>query len=109
MGIILLEIEEEEETQFLESNTIQVTIKEINDWELAPINQELFDKAYPESAVTSEAAFKELIVEELQKEFEPYTDRKLIDDIFELLIEKTQFKLPENYLKKWLQQTAEEP
>ena len=108
-GMVVLEIDEEEESQLVESNTIQIAIKDISGWKLAPLNQELFDKVYPESAVTSEAAFKELIVEELQKEIEPFIDRKLLDDISELLIEKTSFKLPENFLKKWLQKTAEEP
>ena len=72
------------------------------------MNQELFDKLYPVGAVTSEKELKVKIKEDLQKQFEPQSDQKLLNDITGFLVEKTKFKLPEDFLKRWMQTSGKE-
>ena len=52
---------------------------------------------------------KEKIKGGLQKQLEPQADQKLLNDITECLVEKTKFKLPSDFLKKWMQTLGKEP
>ena len=82
--------------------------KEINERIPADLNQELFDKLYAAGSVTSEKELKEKIKEDLQKQFEPQADQKLLNDITEFLVDKTKFKLPTDFLKRWMQTSGKE-
>lgn len=44
----------------------------------------------------------------MKKQFEPQADQKLLNDITEYLVEKTKFKLPEDFLKRWMQSSGKE-
>jgi len=99
-----------DEDQFneLSATSITLELKEINERIPAELNQELFDKLYPEGTVTNEKELKEKVKESLQKQFEPQADQKLLNDITEFLVEKTKFKLPEDFLKRWMQTSGKE-
>ena len=58
--------------------------------------------------MTSEDEIKEQIKKDLQKQFEPQADQKLLNDITEFLVEKTKFKLPADFLKRWMQTSGKE-
>jgi trigger factor len=92
----------------LKDSNITLEIKEINERIPAELNQELFDKLYAPGTVTSEKELKERIKEDLQKQFEPQADQKLLNDITEFLVEKTKFKLPADFLKRWMQTSGKE-
>ena len=98
----------DEKWEQLKKEEIAIEIKEINKRELAALDQTLFDKIYEPGTVTSEKEFKSKIKEGLKKQFEPQAEQKLLNDITEYLVEKTQFNLPKNFLKKWIQSTAKE-
>ena len=89
-------------------STRNLEIKEINERIPAELNQELFDKLCAPGSVTSEKALKERIKEDLQKQFEPQADQKLLNDITEFLVDKTKFKLPADFLKRWMQTSGKE-
>jgi trigger factor len=78
------------------------TIKEINRFEPAEIGLELFDKVYGEGVIKSEEEFMNRIDEEIVKNLKKESDYKVMLDIKKLTIEKTDFSLPEDFLKKWL-------
>lgn len=88
---------------------ISFEIKEINERVLAEMNQEFFDKIYGSDAVKSEKDMRAKISEGLEKQFEQQSDQKLLKDVTEYLVEKTKFDLPAEFLKKWMQNSGEQP
>ncbi|MFC4095057.1 trigger factor [Euzebyella saccharophila] len=86
----------------------EFTVEEINERELAALDQELFDKLFGKDEVTTEKELKEKIKEDSEKQFEQQSDQKLLNDITEHFIENTKFELPAGFLTKWIQMTGEE-
>src|SRR5690606_10174514 len=85
------------------------TINEINVTEKAELNQEFFDKLFGEGKVTSLEELKEKIKEDAEKQFTTQADQKFMNDVLEHLIESTEFDLPAEFLKKWLQTAGDTP
>ncbi|NNF19427.1 MAG: trigger factor [Flavobacteriaceae bacterium] len=86
---------------------VEFTIEEINERQPAELNQELFDKLFGEGKVSSEKELEARIKEDSEKQFEQQADQKLLNDVTERLIETTEFDLPAEFLKKWIQTTGE--
>ncbi|MBL4678757.1 MAG: trigger factor [Mucilaginibacter sp.] len=99
----LLKIEEDEAAE-LKSN-FQLTIKNVNRLDEADLNQEFFDKLFGEGVVTTEEGFREKITEELETMMQQDSERKLQNDIYNLTLDKVQFELPDEFLKRWLKAT----
>ncbi|NRD23360.1 trigger factor [Winogradskyella litoriviva] len=87
---------------------VNFTITEINQRELADLDQELFDKLFGEGKVTSVTELKDKIKEDSEKQFSQQGDQKLLNDVTESLIENTKFDLPSSFLQKWMQTAGEE-
>ena len=85
------------------NGNISIDIKEINERVPAELDQIFFNKLYEPGSVKSENDFKNKISDGLKKQFKPQSDQKLLNDISDTLIDKTKFKLPEAFLKKWMQ------
>jgi trigger factor len=84
------------------NGNFRYTIVEINRFVPAEVNPELFDKIYGEGIVKSEEEFNAKIEEEIAKNLKRESEYKLMLDIKALVLEKTEFALPEEFLKKWL-------
>ena len=84
-----------------------ISLKEVNTRELAPLDQELFDKIYEAGTVTSETSLKSKIKEGIEKQFEQQSDQKLLNDMTEYLVKNTKFDLPTEFLKRWIQNSGE--
>jgi trigger factor len=78
------------------------TINEINRFIPAEVNKELFDKIYGEDVVKTAEEFNAKIEEEIANNMKKESEYKLMLDIRKLALEKTEFLLPEDFLKKWL-------
>ena len=89
--------------------TVTLTIKEVNKRILADLAQELFDKLYEAGTVSSVTELKTKVKEGIEKQFEPQSEQKLLNDITESLIKNTKFDLPKEFLIKWLQNSGEKP
>ena len=98
----------EDQLDTLKKEEIEIILKEINERIPAALNQELYDKLYAPGTITSEKELKDKVKEDLKKQFEPQADQKLLNDITEYLVEKTKFKLPEDFLKRWMQSSGKE-
>jgi trigger factor len=98
----------EDQLDALKKEEIEIILKEINERIPAALNQELYDKLYGPGTITSEKELKDKVKEDLKKQFEPQADQKLLNDITEYLVEKTKFKLPEDFLKRWMQSSGKE-
>jgi trigger factor len=84
------------------NSKFRFTIKEINRFEPAEIGQELFNKVYGEGVINSGDEFMNRIEEEIVTNLKRESDYKAMLDIKKLTLEKTEFSLPEGFLKKWL-------
>lgn len=93
-----------EELNFTTSN-FNFTVSEIKVFKDAENNQELWDKIYGKGLVTSEEQFIEKIKEEITAHNNDDSKYRLKTDIKNKLIEKANFELPKEFLKKWLKQT----
>jgi trigger factor len=82
--------------------TFRFTVNEINRFKPAEIEKELFDKVYGEGAISTKEEFMARIEEEIGKNLKRESDYKLMLDLKKLTLEKTEFDLPEEFLKRWL-------
>ena len=87
--------------QDLKAN-FRFTINEISRFYPAELGQELFNRIYGEGVVNSEEEFMKKIEEEITANLKRESDYKLMMDIKDLAMEKTDFQLPEEFLKRWL-------
>jgi trigger factor len=78
------------------------TINGISRFVPAEPGKELYDKIYGEGIVTTNDEFMKKIEEEIVTSLARESEFKLMQDIKKLAVEKTEFLLPEEFLKKWL-------
>ncbi len=84
-------------------------INEIKHIELAEMNQELFDKLFGEAKVKSEAELKAKVQKDLEDMFANDSDRLVMRDAYNHLLENTKIALPEDFLKRWISLSSEKP
>lgn len=89
--------------------TVKFTVEEINKTEPAELDQELFDKLFPDGSVKTVSELKEKIKEDAEKQFQQQADQQLLNAITEHFIENTKFDLPAEFLQKWLQTAGQKP
>ncbi len=87
---------------------LQFKINQITELVPAEINQELFDKVYGENVVTSEEEFRNKIKEEAEKMYERESDRYLLNEALEKLLDETEIPLPEDFLVRWIEFSNDE-
>lgn len=90
----------------LRSN-FRLTVKNVNRLEQGDLNQEFFDKLFGEGVVTTEQEFTAKIVVELELMMVQDSERKLQDDIYIYGLNKVNFDLPDEFLKRWLKTVNE--
>lgn len=101
----LLKIDEAEAAD-LKSN-FQLTVKNVNRLEESDLNQEFFDKIFGEGVVHNEEEFRTKIAEEQEAMMAQDADRKLQDELYQFVLSKVNFELPDEFLKKWLKVSNE--
>jgi trigger factor len=93
----------------LTSEEFQFTVKNINQLAPAELTTELFDKVYGEGTVKDVKEFKAKVQSEAEGQFVGESDRMLKNDIVTYFIEKLKLQMPDDFLKRWLVQTSEQP
>ena len=78
------------------------TVKSIQKFENAELNQELFDKVFGEGTVANAEEFEARIKEDVAANFEESGMSKFGYDAREYLSDKINPPLPEEFLRKWL-------
>ena len=84
------------------SPLFKFTVNEISRFKKAGINQEMFDKLYGKDKVKTEKEFTEKIVEELKYNLLHDSEYRFKLDAKDMLLKKTRFDLPVEFLKRWL-------
>ncbi len=87
----------------------EMKITELSKLEPTELNQELFDKVFGEGVVSSEKEFRAKIKEDAEQMFVGESDRKFLEDIRDVVLNKTKFDLPDEFLKKWMLTSQERP
>jgi len=93
----------------LTSEEFQFTVKNINRLQPADLNTELFDKVYGEATVKNIKEFKAKIQAEAEGQLVGESDRMLKHDVVTYFVEKLKLQMPNDFLKRWLVQTSEQP
>jgi trigger factor len=89
-------------------NFFNLTITKIGFVEKAELNEELFKSLYPDGKVTNEEELRNAVKEEIQKYYDKQSSNQLQDQLYHELVDHMQVSFPENFLKRWLEQSAEE-
>jgi trigger factor len=84
------------------NGNFRFTVNEISRFHPAEISQELFDRIYGEGVISSEEDFRKKIDEEIIANLKHESDYKLSLDLKKFAADKTDFTLPEEFLKRWL-------
>ena len=88
---------------------VNFEIKEVNQREMAELNQDFFDKIFGKDLVKTEKELKAKIKEDAERQFVQQSDQKLMDEVVESLISLTKFDLPGEFLTRWIQSSGEKP
>ena len=86
---------------------VNLTIEEISETIPADLDQELFDKLFPDGSIKSVTEVRTKIKEDAEKQFNQQGDQQLLNAVTEHLVENTKFDLPSSFLKKWLATAGE--
>ncbi len=97
-GLLHIKKEEAEGIEGL----FRFTINEISRFHPAELGPELYNRIFGEGVVNSREEFMKKLEEEITANLKKESDYKLMVDIKSLSLEKTEFPLPEEFLKKWL-------
>ena len=100
-----LKIELEKAKNF--KSKVSIKIEEINEREMADLDQDLFDKVFGKNSVKSVTEMKNRLSEDFVKQFQNQVDQKLMNDTIEYLIESTKINLPSEFLIKWMKLSSE--
>ena len=100
-----LKIELEKAKKF--KSEVSIKIEEINEREMADLDQDLFDKVFGKNSVKSVTEMKNKLSEDFVKQFQNQVDQKLMNDTLEYLIESTKINLPSEFLIKWMKLSSE--
>ncbi|MDC0909040.1 trigger factor, partial [Flavobacteriales bacterium] len=85
------------------------TVKNINRLEPASLDIDLFDKVYGAGSVKTVKEFKSKVKNEAENQFISESDRMLKNDVVTYFIDKLKLKMPDEFLKRWLLKTSEQP
>ncbi len=88
---------------------LEITIKEIKIIKPAEINEEFFQKAFPNEDVKNEEEARAKLKEETQEYYQRESDNQMLNNVTEQLLETVQFDLPDEFLKKFIKNNQEEP
>ena len=80
----------------------EIEIKEIKTIKEAELSQDLYDRIFGKDKVTDEAGFDAKIEERIAAEYQREADFRFMLDAKEYLLKKTDIKVPEEFMKRWL-------
>ena len=97
-----------EEAENVEGD-IKFTLTEILRFKKAEVNEDLFKKAFgDDTEIKTEEEFRNKLKADLEEQLKYSSDYKFTIDSRDILIEKIEMELPEEFLKRWLKTTNNE-
>ncbi|MBL0130443.1 MAG: trigger factor [Chitinophagaceae bacterium] len=80
----------------------KIEITKVGLLEKRALNEEFFNLLYPNQEVKTEADFRKKIKEEIQQYWNGQANNQIHDQVFHELVDQTEIKFPEGFLKKWI-------
>lgn len=72
------------------------------------LNEEFFEQLFPNQNIKEEADFRNKIKEEIQAHWNSQSRNQIHDQVFHQLVDTTEIKFPEGFLKKWIKTQGEQ-
>jgi trigger factor len=91
------------------NSLFRATVTDIRRIQAAELNQELFDKLFPAGEITSEEQLRERVKGDLEKMFSRDSDWLFKRTFSREIIQRTPVQLPDEFLKKWIIVSSENP
>ena len=101
----MLNIEKEEASEI--NADFQITITDISKYVPAEDGQPLYDKVFGEGTVSSEEEFRAKIKETIEANLVHESEYKYQLDAKDFLLDKIEFDLPADFLKRWIEHADE--
>lgn len=73
------------------------------------LNEEFFKTAYPGKELTTEAAFRDAVKDDIQNYWDSQSRNQLQHTLYHTLLDQTKIEFPEDFLKRWMQTGGEKP
>jgi len=83
------------------------TINEISTMSPAELNEELFEKVFPEAGIKTEEEFRNQVRNESEKAFVADSDHLFAHHMQEKMVETVSITLPDEFMKRWLIESNE--
>lgn len=80
----------------------KIQITKIGLLEKKELNEEFFNQLYPNQEIKTEADFRNKIKGEIEVYWKSQARNQIHDQVFHQLVEHTEIKFPEGFLKKWM-------
>ena len=87
----------------------KIHITKIGLLEKRELNEDFFNQLYPNGDVKSEADFRNKINDEIQAYWDGQAKSQLQHQAYHELLDQTEIKFPEGFLKKWMKTQGENP
>ncbi len=84
------------------------TITAITRRQNAELNEELFNKVYPQDEIKSEEELRERVMKDVAVSYSSESDRHFVNNCIDAVIAMANFELPKDFLKRWIMETNEE-
>jgi trigger factor len=88
---------------------LAMAITKIGFVEKREMNEEFFNQVFPGKALATEAEFTEAMREDIAAQWRNQARGQVQDEIYHYLLDNTNLELPEDFLKRWIVQSAEKP
>jgi len=79
-----------------------ITVKEIHFDEPAIMDEKFFKMVFPDKESITENEFRELLIADIEKQYERETDRFFLNKAVEALVEANNVQLPDEFMKRWI-------
>ena len=86
----------------------KIQITKIGLLEKKELNEEFFNQLYPGQEVKTEADFRNKIKEQIQTYWDNQARNQIHDQAYHELVDHTEIKFPEGFLKKWMRTQGEQ-
>lgn len=88
-------------------NDFEVVLESFGKTIPVELNKDLFIQVFPHKEIETEDQFRDAMFERLNVEKERQSNRKMIDDVFDFIIESNDLELPKDFIKRFLIESNE--
>jgi trigger factor len=86
-----------------------IAITKVGLLEKRELNEEFFNQLYPNAEIKTEADFGNKLKEEIQNYWASQARNQIHDQAYHQLIDHTEIKFPEGFLRKWIKTQGQDP